>query len=137
MAHAALSANEVFGIGSLPRGEAVVLDRQVRSQTEVDELVLTGEQYGFDVAECPIQLVWIFSIDLGIQHAMMVNRCVGAFCRCFRLNRPKQQSRGDAESMLGEVGYVARILVDPANPTFRECRTDNDESAPVAPSCAR
>ena len=33
--------------------------------------------------------------------------------------------------------YVARILVDPANPTFRECRTDNDESAPVAPSCAR
>lgn len=31
--------------------------------------------------------------------------------------------------------FRARILVDPANPTFHECREDNNESLPVTPSC--
>ncbi|MBI4951744.1 MAG: VCBS repeat-containing protein [Myxococcales bacterium] len=33
--------------------------------------------------------------------------------------------------------YLARILVDPLNPTFHQCREDNDESAPVTPSCVQ
>jgi hypothetical protein len=31
--------------------------------------------------------------------------------------------------------FIARILVDPAHPTFHECRTDNDESAPARAPC--
>jgi len=33
--------------------------------------------------------------------------------------------------------YFAKILVDPANPTFHECRADNDLSGQVAPTCLR
>jgi hypothetical protein len=33
--------------------------------------------------------------------------------------------------------YVARVVIDPANRTFRECREDNDESAPARAACAR
>jgi hypothetical protein len=31
--------------------------------------------------------------------------------------------------------FRARVLIDPLNPTFHECREDNNESAPVKPSC--
>src|SRR5262249_23828213 len=31
--------------------------------------------------------------------------------------------------------FVAKILNDPMAPTFHECRTDNDDSAPVTPTC--
>ncbi len=31
--------------------------------------------------------------------------------------------------------FIARILVDPNNPTFRECRADNDASDPTKPIC--
>ena len=31
--------------------------------------------------------------------------------------------------------FVARILIDPMNKTFNECRDDNNESAPVTPKC--
>jgi hypothetical protein len=33
--------------------------------------------------------------------------------------------------------YFAQIIVDPANPTFHECRTDNDTSAKLSPTCLR
>lgn len=63
-------------------------------------------------AERAIQLVGIFSVNLGIQHAMMVNRRVGTFCRCFRLNRPKQQSRGDAAALGQALQGGAQLLQD-------------------------
>jgi hypothetical protein len=31
--------------------------------------------------------------------------------------------------------FTAKILIDPLAPTFHECRSDNDESAPVVPTC--
>ncbi len=31
--------------------------------------------------------------------------------------------------------FIAKIVVDPTNPTFHECRTDNDESAPTGAFC--
>jgi hypothetical protein len=31
--------------------------------------------------------------------------------------------------------YTAAIIIDPKNPTFHECREDNNESPPVKPSC--
>jgi hypothetical protein len=31
--------------------------------------------------------------------------------------------------------FVAKIIVDPAAPTFHECRSDNNESLPVRASC--
>lgn len=33
--------------------------------------------------------------------------------------------------------FVARILIDPANPTFHECLEDNNQSAQETPSCVR
>ena len=33
--------------------------------------------------------------------------------------------------------FIARIFVDPQNPTFRECRTDNNESPPAHPLCVQ
>ncbi|HTJ82454.1 MAG TPA: VCBS repeat-containing protein, partial [Polyangiaceae bacterium] len=33
--------------------------------------------------------------------------------------------------------YVARIIIDPMNITFHECREDNNESAAVKPSCVQ
>ena len=33
--------------------------------------------------------------------------------------------------------YYAKIIIDPLHPTFHECRTDNDQSANVLPSCVR
>ena len=33
--------------------------------------------------------------------------------------------------------FLARIVIDPANPTFHECRDDNNESAPVQPECVQ
>jgi hypothetical protein len=38
-------------------------------------------------------------------------------------------------SVTGSDTLVARLIIDPMAPTFHECRTDNDESAPVMPSC--
>jgi len=31
--------------------------------------------------------------------------------------------------------FIARILIDPKNPTFQECRTDNNESPPTRANC--
>jgi hypothetical protein len=31
--------------------------------------------------------------------------------------------------------YIARIVIDPQNPTFHECREDNNASAPAKPAC--
>ena len=31
--------------------------------------------------------------------------------------------------------YQARVLIDPNNVTFNECKDDNNESAPVSPQC--
>jgi hypothetical protein len=33
--------------------------------------------------------------------------------------------------------FQARIVIDPNNPTFHECRDDNNESAPVTAECVR
>ena len=33
--------------------------------------------------------------------------------------------------------FIARVLIDSANPTFHECRDDNNESDPVTPSCVQ
>lgn len=33
--------------------------------------------------------------------------------------------------------FVARVLIDPQNPTFHECKEDNNESNPATPSCVR
>jgi hypothetical protein len=32
--------------------------------------------------------------------------------------------------------FVAKILVDPANPVFHECRDDNNESQPTQAKCS-
>jgi hypothetical protein len=32
--------------------------------------------------------------------------------------------------------FYAKIIVDPNMPTFHECRTDNDQSDNVMPSCS-
>jgi hypothetical protein len=33
--------------------------------------------------------------------------------------------------------FQARIYIDPNNVTFHECRDDNNESAPVQPTCVQ
>jgi hypothetical protein len=33
--------------------------------------------------------------------------------------------------------FQARILTDPMNPTFNECKDDNNDSAPVTPQCVQ
>ena len=43
----------------------------------------------------------------------------------------------DAQNATTGDTFFARILVDPATPTFRECRDDNNESQRVTPSCVQ
>ncbi|MEO7096272.1 MAG: VCBS repeat-containing protein [Polyangiales bacterium] len=33
--------------------------------------------------------------------------------------------------------FIAKVLIDPLKPTFRECREDNDESAPATATCPK
>jgi hypothetical protein len=33
--------------------------------------------------------------------------------------------------------FQARIVVDPQNPTFHECRDDNNESEAITPECVQ
>ena len=33
--------------------------------------------------------------------------------------------------------FIARILIDPQNPKFHECRDDNNESKPITPDCVQ
>jgi len=40
-----------------------------------------------------------------------------------------------APATMGSTLY-AKIIIDPNSPTFHECRTDNDQSENVMPSCS-
>ena len=94
-----------------PGMDILVFDRQVRPEAEIDELILAREQYGFHMAERAIQLVGIFPVNFCVQDTVMIDRRIGALCCCFGLNRPEQHRRGDAQSVLSEIGYVAGLLV--------------------------
>jgi hypothetical protein len=43
----------------------------------------------------------------------------------------------DAQLASTDDTFVARILIDPDNPTFHECRDDNNESKKVKPDCVQ
>ncbi len=41
-----------------------------------------------------------------------------------------------ADAVTSDDEFIARIEVDPNNPTFHECRDDNNETAPTKPNCS-
>jgi hypothetical protein len=53
-------------------------------------------------------------------------------CQCVAgrtTSTSKDNSPADSDTL------VARILIDPQTPSFHECRSHNDDSAPVVPVC--
>ena len=47
------------------------------------------------------------------------------------------QATADAMLATPNDTFVARVIIDPNNITFNECRDDNNESPPVTPNCVQ
>ena len=72
---------------------------------------------GANPADLPLELPSRFQLAVNLQTAKTLDLTIPA---------------GSATST---DSFLARILVDPLMPTFRECRADNDESTPQIPMC--
>lgn len=81
------------------------------------------------------------SIDVGVYVLTGGQNRLVASLKTSRALLPGQSERLAFEIPIGQATerdvFVARILIDPQNRKFHECREDNNVSSPVSPRCVR
>ena len=88
-----------------------ILDRQVRAETEVDELVLPGEQDLLDETQGPVQLQRIFSLSILVQHAQVIDIGKRAGGSAIRLDGTEQERGTHGQAMLKARRIVLRVFI--------------------------